>query len=229
MGYESTFSGSFTPNKPIPQEIADIINKSDAALVVAGSGVYTDTDYEPGDVCPASYSMRAYDFGEDLVKIQRLLNRHGIKLTGSVERKGEDGEDFELFEARNGRLRSCTGRIVYGRGVPLDEACITRYSILALVRPRRPGGGKAAKPVPVGWTSTADDMSLVPLLSVDGVPVLDRPPMDAECLRDRKKANQEARRLRRKDKEHLYRVVPWIAVLEEEERQCAMVPQEGTP
>lgn len=207
MGYESTFSGSFTPDKPIPKAVADIINESDASLVVAGPGMPTDVEYEYGDVCPSSYSMTGYDFGEDLVRVQRLLSRHGIKLTGSVERKGEDGEDFELFEARNGRIRTRIGRIVYGKGTPLDEGCVTRHSILLLARPRRPENGKAAKPVPVGWVSAM--YTLVPLLNIGGVELADRPPPGALSLRDRKKADHEVRRLRREDKEHLYRVVSW--------------------
>lgn len=208
MGYESTFSGSFTPNKPIPQVVADVINESDAALVVAGPGMPTDVEYDFGDVCPASYSMKAYDFGEDLVRVQRLLSRYGIKLTGSVERKGEDGEDFELFEARSGRLRSRIGKITYDKGTPLDEGCVTRYGILAVARPRRAECGYA-KPVPVGWISALDNRSLVPLLKVGGVELTDRPPQGAQQLRDAKQADKEVRRLRREDKKHLYRVVSW--------------------
>lgn len=208
MGYESTFSGSFTPSKPIPQAVADVINESDAALVVAGPNMATDVEYEYGDVCPASYSMKAYDFGEDLVRVQRLLSRYGIKLTGSVERKGEDGEDFELFEARNGRLLSRTGRITYDKGTPLDEGCVTRYSILAVARPEKTGG-RHAKPAPVGWISALDSRSLVPLLNVGGVELADRPPQGAQWLRDAKQADREARRLRKEDKKHLYRVVSW--------------------
>lgn len=208
MGYESTFSGSFTPNKPIPQAVADVINESDAALVVAGPNMTTDVEYEYGDVCPASYSMKAYDFGEDLVRVQRLLSRYGIKLTGSVERKGEDGEDFELFEARNGRLRSRIGMITYDTGTPLDEGCITRYGILAIAMPQRTDG-RYSKPVPVGWISCADHTSLVPLLNIGGVELDDRPPPSALSLRDAKQADREVRRLRREDKRHMYRVVSW--------------------
>lgn len=209
MGYESTFSGSFTPSKPIPQAVADIINESDAALVVAGPG---DVEYESGDVCPALSAMTAYDFGEDIVRVQHLLSQHGIKLTGSVERRGEDGEDFELFEARNGRIRTRTGRIVYDKGTQLNEGYLTRYSILAVARPHG-NKFKYAKPVPVGWLRDTGAISPGSLLRINGDETAYRPPRGALALRDRRRADKIVWRLRKQDKTHLYTVVSWEATL----------------
>ena len=78
MGYNSTFSGELHPNKPIPKELANRIN--DACLDVRVTGEH-ETDYwEEGSVVPACTDMHGYNIVEDIVKVQRLLSKHGIRL-----------------------------------------------------------------------------------------------------------------------------------------------------
>ena len=112
MGYNSDFNGSYHPSKKIPLEVVERINGMDLDLKVA---LPTQSFYDEGDIVPWSSEMHGYNFAEDLVKIVNILKPLGIKLSGEVYRTGEESGDYELIEARGGRVYTRSGRVVYGK------------------------------------------------------------------------------------------------------------------
>ena len=127
MGYNSTFSGSLHPNKPIPPEVVQRINRADLDVCVAGKD--TDCHGEPGDIVPVCYEMHGYNWCKDTYKVQQLLSCYGITLSGDIDRDGEERDDFERMEVRKGHIYMRTGVVTYGKREELTAACITRYGI----------------------------------------------------------------------------------------------------
>lgn len=115
MGYYSDFSGSYTPSKPISPEVAKEINDLNLDLFVyPDDGVFYDCPGERGDVSPISWNFKGYDFATDLLKIVRILAKHGITLTGEVERVGEESGDLQKITVKDGKVFSARGEVVYG-------------------------------------------------------------------------------------------------------------------
>lgn len=180
MGYDSTFSGSLSPSKPIPQELVDRINDMcDLRVLTSLNDEAADCGGEVGDVVPDSCNMHGYDIVKDTFRVQRLLSTRGIRLSGEIYRSGEDDDDFEKIEVVNGRVYVRTGEVVYGKRVPVTAKDVTRYAI-RIVAP----SGRA-----VGWLGhrglSDKTYPKVDLKQVDGKPVTDSPPLAAMLL-DRK-------------------------------------------
>lgn len=127
MGFDSTFSGSLRPSRRLPDEVVRRLECSDADLVVMQEG--DDADGEPGDVVPANRFMHGYDIPHDVLKLQRVLDKYGITLEGSIERIGDGGGYFELTEVKDGKVYVRTGEVVYGKAkrVPVEE--VRRYAV----------------------------------------------------------------------------------------------------
>lgn len=177
MGYNSTFSGSLSPSKPIPQELVDRINgMCDLRVLASLSDDAADCGGEVGDVVPDSCNMHGYDIVKDTFRVQRLLSTRGIRLSGEIYRSGEDDDDFEKIEVVNGRVYVRTGEVVYGKRVPVTAKDVTRYAI-RVVAP----SGRA-----VGWLGPAGlcgrTYPKVGLKLVGGKPVTDSPPFEAMLL-----------------------------------------------
>ena len=175
MGYDSTFSGSLSPNKPIPKELIDRINDM-CDLRVVTSYDDGDCDGEIGDVVPDRRNMHGYDIVKDTFRVQRLLSTSGIKLSGEIYRSGEDDDDFEKIEVVNGKVYVRTGEVVYGKREPVTAKDVTRYAI-RVVSP----SGRA-----VGWLGHRGlgdkTYHKVDLKQVEGKPVTDSPPLAAMLL-----------------------------------------------
>lgn len=123
MGYYSDYSGSYEPSRPIPAEVAKEINDMGLDLFVyPDDGRFYDCPGEPGEVCPVMCNMKGYNFDADLLKIVKILARHGIELTGEVERVGESSNDYEKIIARDGKVFTAVGEVVYR-----DEAEVKDY------------------------------------------------------------------------------------------------------
>lgn len=115
MGYYSDYNGSYTPDKPIPPEVAKEIDDLNLDLFVyPDDGHYYDCPGVAGDVCPRYCNFKGYYFNEGLLEITKLLAKHGITLSGEVERIGEDYGDYEKIIARDGKVFTAAGEIVYG-------------------------------------------------------------------------------------------------------------------
>lgn len=115
MGYYSDFSGSYTPSKPIPPEVAKEINDLSLDLFVyPDDGVSYDCPGERGDVSPIGWNFKGYDLDTDLLTIVRILAKHDIALTGEVERVGEGSGDYEKIIAKDGKVFTASGEVVYG-------------------------------------------------------------------------------------------------------------------
>jgi hypothetical protein len=173
MGYYSTFGGSFSPSKAIPQELVKRINDADLDVRVSGEG----EDYDPGEVIPASMTMHGYNFVTDLVKVQRLLSQHGIRLSGEGERSGESADDFDKTEVRAGRVYHRPGKIVYGAREEKGVECVTRYAVRVFRAARKPGEARRF----LGWAGQlglANRKSAThPPARCCGRPVMDKPPL----------------------------------------------------
>ncbi len=127
MGFDSEFSGALHPSRPLPEGIVALIERSDADLMVMRED--DDADGDVGDVVPASRCMHGYDIPHDVLKLQRALDRHGITLSGSIERIGDGGGCYELTEARDGKVYVRLGEIRYGRARRVRQADIMRYAV----------------------------------------------------------------------------------------------------
>jgi len=177
MGYNSEFSGEFTPSKPIPDDLVERINGAGLDLRVA---IEDDDSYEAGNVVPAAFEMHGYDFVKDLVKVQRLLWQHGIALSGEVDRKGECNDDFERIEARRGRIYSRRGKVVYGKREESGLEAVTYYSV-RVFRVKKTAKGERRRFV--GWASQVrfgrnSGSTICPPQRVLGAgAVTDRPPV----------------------------------------------------
>lgn len=136
MGYNSTFSGSLHPNKPIPDELIQKINDRDLDLVVA---VDTCNQGEVGDIVPWSATMHGYYIAEDAVRIQKMLDPYGIKLSGSIDRAGEEPDDFERIEAVKGVIYSRIGEVRFGKRVPVSADAWTVEVVTTGKTPKRVG------------------------------------------------------------------------------------------
>lgn len=147
MGYNSSFTGSMTPSKPIPDWLAYRINSADISLRV-NQGDLEYCEGERGDVIPSSYEMHAYDFAKELFMVNKLLAKEGIKLNGEIERSGEEYGDFELFTARGGKVYSCRGEVVYRKKQEITVDQVTRYAVRLYKTESR--DGKTSRK-PFGW------------------------------------------------------------------------------
>lgn len=216
MGYESIFSGSFTPSKPIPDDVADRIAEATSYCVVRKGDYQDDHDGDVGDVVPASRWMKAYYWVEELMRIQRALDPLGIKLSGEVFRKGEDGDDYERLRARKGAISVSTGEVVYGKGRRVTVADVTKYAVLI-----RAKGRNGRKGEPLGWLGYRGlDKKKAPVIPVPLQRVVDpdsrvervvtdRPPPGAEIFSTEKLAEEAAAPLNRKRSRSKYCVVSW--------------------
>lgn len=178
MGYNSTFIGEYKPSKKIPEDVVARINEASLDVRVSTE----DEDLcEAGNVAPWSYEMHGYDFARDLVKVQRLLLRHGITLSGEVERRGDSGDDFERIEARKGRIYQRAGRVVYGKREERGRESVTYYSVRVFRVTKTARGEKRRF---VGWASQVrfgknTGSTVCPPQLVLGKPDMDRPPVMA--------------------------------------------------
>ena len=207
MGYDSTFSGCLTPSKPIPEDLVRRINESDLDVRVAEDDDVSD----PGDVIPASNCMHGYSYVSDIVKVQRFLAKHGIKMSGEIERNGNDGTDFDKVEAKQGRLYYRVGEVVFGKPRALGLKAVTNYAVRVFkaVKAGKEHGWRF-----IGW---ADPSSLhgpsvvAPPQLVKGTVVTTQPPWLSLSLTSR----GEAKRLRDKLSERVdpkkmsYDIVSW--------------------
>lgn len=121
MGYYSDYTGSYHPSKPIPSEVVKEINDLDLDLSVKTNADDWNRDGLVGDVCAWGYNMKGYYFKENLLKIVRLLAKHGINLSGEVERVGEEQGDYELIIARDGKVFAAMGEIKYGKEMEFTD------------------------------------------------------------------------------------------------------------
>lgn len=175
MGYNSTFIGEYEPSKKIPEDVVAKINEASLDVRVSTA----DEDLcEAGNVVPWSYEMHGYDFVKDLVKVQRLLLKHGITLSGEVERRGESGDDFEKIEARRGRIYRRGGKVVYGKKEERGLEAVTHYSVRVFRVTKTAKGEKCRF---VGWASQTrfgknTGSTVCPPQTVLGEPYMDRPP-----------------------------------------------------
>ena len=215
MGYESMFSGNFTPSKPIPDDVADRIAEATSYYVVRKGDYQDDHDGDVGDVVPASRWMKAYYWVEELMRIQRALDPLGIKLSGEVFRKGEDGDDFERLKARKGVISVSAGEVVYGKGRRVTVADVTKYAVLIQLR-----GRNGRKCEPIGWLGYRGLDKKAPVVPVPLQRVVDpdsraervvtdRPPPGAEIFSTEKLAEEAAAPLNMKRSRSKYCVVSW--------------------
>lgn len=154
MGYNSTFSGSLHPNKPIPDELIQKINDRDLDLVVA---VEACDQGEVGDVVPWSEEMHGYDIAEDAARIQKMLDPYGIKLSGSIDRTGEAPDDFERIEAVRGAIYSRIGEVRFGKRVPVSADAWTVEVVTAGKTPKHVGWLCSPKSSEKQWFDTEDE------------------------------------------------------------------------
>lgn len=194
MGYDSTFSGELRPNRPIPKELAKRID--DACLDVRVTGEHEADYYEPGTVVPACVVMRGYNIVEDIVKVQRLLSKHGIKLSGDIQRSGEEGGDFDLVEVRQGRVYYRPGRIVYGKREERGVESVMRYAVRVLETVKTSKGERRRI---VGWASTVSlirgDVEVFPDYD-NGEACVERPKNNALSVKSLDAAREIVRRLK---------------------------------
>ena len=205
MGYDSTYGGSFKPSKAIPPDLVKRINDAELDVRVAGKG----EDYEPGEVVPAATTMHGYSFVEDLVKVQRLLSKHGIRLSGEVERTGESSDDFDKVEVRAGKVYYRPGRIVYGAREEKGVECVTLYAVRVFRAARKPGEARRF----LGWSGRLGlvdrKSSTYPPQRFCDKPVMDRPPCSALAYSSKKEAFDAAEELRKRNPAKEYDVVSW--------------------
>ena len=194
MGYDSTFSGSLRPSRPIPKKLARRIN---GACDLRVADKYDDCDCDIGDIIPAARTMHGYCITEDVFKVQRLLAGEGIVLNGTIYRKGDDDEDFQMIEAVKGRIYTRAGEVVFGKRFPVTADSVTQYAIRAV----KPASGKR-NPEIVGWAArkycTQDDMytdTVVAPRPGKGKARYCTPPLDAMTLKNRAVAMKLASRL----------------------------------
>ena len=170
MGYDSTFSGSMRPSKPIPPELVARINdKCDLRVMMH---VTDDCDGEIGDIVPDARTMHGYDLVKDVFRVQQLLKPHGITLTGEIFRAGESDGDFEKVEAVKGRIYVRSGEITYGKRRPVTAEDVTSYAVRVMKR------RKKSQEI-VGWLAYKSlldgSFGRVEPLSEAGKPILDNP------------------------------------------------------
>ena len=194
MGYNSTFRGELHPNKPIPADIAKRIN--DACLDVRVSGEYEADYWEPGTVIPACVDMKGYNMAEDVVKVQRLLSRHGISLSGDIERTGEEGGDFDKIEVRRGKVYFRPGRIVYGKREERGVESVMLYAVRVYSAAKSKNGWRKEF---AGWAAVVKplrgDVEICPDCG-EGDPRTDRPRNRALAVKSLEDAREIVRRLR---------------------------------
>lgn len=214
MGYESVFSGNLTPSRPIPDDVADRIAEATSYYVVREEDYQDDHDGDVGDVVPASRWMKAYQWVEEIMRIQRALDPLGIKLSGEIFRRGEAGEDFERLKARRGAISVSAGEVVYGRGRRVTVADVTKYAVLIWSK-----GRDGRKGEPLGWLGYRGLDKKAPVIPVPLQRVVDpdsrtervvtdRPPPGAEIFPTEKSA-EEAALLNKKHSRAKYCVVSW--------------------
>ena len=143
MGYDSTFSGSMRPSKPIPPELAERINdRCDLRVMEHGD---EDCDGDIGDIVPVMRIMHGYNLATDVFRVQRLLRPHGITLTGEIFRAGEAGGDFEKVEAVKGRIYVRGGEVVYGKRKLVSIRDVAYYAIRIMLK------SETGKTAMLGW------------------------------------------------------------------------------
>lgn len=206
MGYDSTFSGSLSPSKPIPEELIERIDgKCD--LRVAGIND-NGCDGEPGDVVPWSRTMHGYDLAEDVYKVQALLKQNGIILNGTIYRVGEDSDDYEMIEVIKGNVYTRTGTVVYGNRNQITAKDVTNYAIRVLSPDRLKH---------IGWIGEKGlldkDYPVVEPKAPDGNPDFDKPPYEAFTTADKKKARALVKRLNRKKGGNFHELVERVEKL----------------
>jgi len=202
MGYDSTFSGSLSPSKPIPEELIERIN--DACDLKVAS-IHDDCDGEPGDVIPQSRTMHGYNMAEDAYKVQALLRQNGITLNGTIYRVGEESDDYEMIEVVKGNVYTRTGAVVYGNRNPITAKDVTDYAIRVLSPDRRKH---------IGWIGEKGlldkDYPVVEPKAPDGNPDFDKPPYEALTMPDKKKARALVKRLNRKKGGNFHELVELV-------------------
>lgn len=215
MGYDSTFSGSLRPSKPIPARLAARINGAGCDLRVYERGSDDDCDGDLGDLVPDMRTMHGYDIVEDTMKVQRLLEQEGIVLDGEIFRKGENDDDFQKIEAKNGKVYTRTGEIVYGRATAITVRNVMKYAVRVMSRKKTKTGEKWYIVAWLGRKGLLDEGFPLVKPGLDGEkPRKDRPPMDAMVWRDRKEARAAADDLNKHDKgKHKYELVAWEETL----------------
>lgn len=183
MGYDSRFSGSLTPSKPIPEELIKRINDLCDLMVLSKGDTENDCGGEPGDVVPEGSNMHGYDIVEDTFKVQRLLKPYGIVLNGEIYRTGESDGDFEKIEVVDGKVYDSYGEIVYKNRRQVTVKDVTRYYIVV-----KSGGS------PIGWLGCRGLLEkrypLVKPERADGKPLYDKPPLGAFVTKRRKEAQE---------------------------------------
>jgi hypothetical protein len=210
MGYNSVFSGSLTPSKPIPKELATRINDADLAIHVVVAGSDAAYEYKVGNIAPWSAEMHGYDWGRDIVKVQRLLAKHGITLRGDIERSGEEAGDFDKVEVRKGKIYYRRGRVMYGKREEMNADDVTMHAIRVFrISPK-------SKYRFVGWVAPKglrnNMYPVCPALFKAGTPVIDRPPVEALRFKSRSEARAAAHKFGvevKTRKRMYYDVVSW--------------------
>lgn len=211
MGYNSTFSGSLTPSKPIPEKLVARINNANLDVYVVVAWSDDACEHEPGDVVPWASEMHGYNWVEDIVKVQRLLAKHGIALRGDIYRSGESDDDFDKVEVRKGRVYYRPGRIVYGKREEKTADAVTFHAIRVFrVMPKSRNGL-------IGWVAPKGLLEktypVYPVQLEAGKPVTDRPPTGAMRYKSYTEAWKVAEELGRKTSKRAYDVVTWEETL----------------
>lgn len=102
MGYDTTFSGGFTFNKPVTAKLYTKINEFAEESHTPGNGIpgywcqwVIGTDYNGEEVLVWDQNEKFYNYVEWLeYLIKNFFEPEGYVLNGIVEYQGEDPEDF---------------------------------------------------------------------------------------------------------------------------------------
>ena len=125
MGYNPQWEGALHPSRPIPQETVALINSCNYDVCVASEESECN-DGEVGDIVPACRNMPGRCLAEDILRVQKILEPHKIKLSGEILWTGDAHADYGKIEVRRGKVQIRYGVISYGRPKPVN---LDRWSV----------------------------------------------------------------------------------------------------
>jgi hypothetical protein len=109
MGYDTSFNGGFTFNKPVTAELIRTINEFSEERHTPGNGIpgywcqwIIGTDYNRNEALVWDENEKFYNYVEWLeYLIKNFFEPEGYILNGSVEYQGEESDDFGTIEVKD--------------------------------------------------------------------------------------------------------------------------------